>query len=96
MATKLKNWAVVECAFSAPELYRRSLTGNVSGHRDFPENAPIKTNYINNAEGRKVWTLSGSEYILDGDPNPDYVAWMKEHGIELDLENPIKILNKRP
>lgn len=94
MTVKLKNWAIVECAFSAPELCRKSLTGNVYGHSDFPEGAPIKTNYINNAEGRKVWTLSGTEYVLEGDPNPEYLAWLNDNKVKFDLNNPIKMLDK--
>lgn len=83
---QLEDWAVVDGGdpFTAPELRSRHLSGMV---RERP--VRILTSPIATVAGRHVTTRSGSVYVL-GQPAPGYLAFLSEHGIALDPEEPIR------
>jgi hypothetical protein len=91
---RLKNWAVVGNTdpYAAPELFGSQLNGLVydhpSGH--FLDGEPVTTSSIVKAEGRQITTRSGTVYLLDGPPAPEYVAFCKSIGRTIDEANPIK------
>ena len=85
----LENWSVCygnDDPFQPPELRGIRLHGMRVGD---PDQRPVLTSYVDNIEGRRITTQSGSVYVL-GAPKPEYLQWMTEHGIVYDPENPIK------
>ncbi|MFH2028296.1 MAG: hypothetical protein ABIJ08_04120 [Nanoarchaeota archaeon] len=94
---KIDNWSVVNTDFYKPPELRQAnlqIQGNVYNHPRFSNGHRVITSIITKAEGNWIQTYSGSEYIL-GDPNPNYIEWMKINGKQIDPINPIKILSKR-
>jgi hypothetical protein len=90
----LKEWSVSVCPgndpYKAPEAQRKGLAGKAYGHPNFPDGAPVFTSAVDRAEGRRVWTKSGSEYVLEGPPDAGYVKYLVEtKHAPLDLENPL-------
>jgi hypothetical protein len=92
MATyKLHRWSVRdrdENPYQAPECRTKCLVG----FRD-SEPKQIRTSHIVEANGREITTSSGSVYILE-DMDPDYRAWLEEHDLEFDPENPVQFKKK--
>jgi hypothetical protein len=87
----LKEWSVVEKVsdpYQAPELRRHGLKGKVYGHPEFFDGEPIVTSSGIRAEGRHVWTKSGTEYVLEGPPDENYVKYLNENSIPMDLNEP--------
>lgn len=90
---RLENWAMVEegGAYTAPELRRRHLVGNVYGHPGrHHDGKSIRTSRIAAAEGRVVTTKSGQMYLL-GVIDPGYRKHLAEHHPDWDPENPIRV-----
>jgi hypothetical protein len=82
----LENWSVYCDPYAAPELGAIRLCGT---RTNASENKSVLTNYVDRVEGRRVTTQSGSVYVL-GEPKPEYLQWMAEHGYTYDPEHPIK------
>jgi hypothetical protein len=92
---KLRKWAVVPGTnnpYTAPEARGLRLIGEVHGHPWRPDGEVVTTSRVEYADGRHVRTYSGTQYLLDGSPREDYVAFCAEHNITLDLDAPIKIV----
>lgn len=96
MAYILKEWSLAQDnsdPYKAPELRRSSLGGKVYGHPNFPDGAYVYTSTPVRAEGRRVFTRSGSEYVLEGPPDELFVKYLAENKFQpLDLEHPFKNL----
>jgi len=90
----LKNWSVKARAsgYEAPELMKTHLSGNAYGHERFEDGKVVYTTSIVTVEGRKITTRSGSVYLLDGPPDPSYLAFLEEIGYPYNSENPIKVV----
>ncbi|MBU2249069.1 MAG: hypothetical protein KKD77_20145 [Gammaproteobacteria bacterium] len=86
----IQNWYVTSKSdpYSAPELMRKVIAGNVYGHDEFTDGTPIYTSSIVEAEGRNVNTYSGSKYQLGKIAN-GYRKWLKENRPNWDWRNPI-------
>jgi len=90
---RLEQWKVVtieDTRYESPELQRKVLAGRVYNNPHFKDGEKIYTSRPLVAKGRIIKTLSGSVYRL-GEPDPEYLEWMKENYPNFDPENPIKI-----
>lgn len=84
----LTNWSIefsADSAFQAPEARSQHLVGHTPDRTGL-----IITSRIVRAEGRLVTTRSGSVYEL-GEPSTEYLAWLTEHGLAYDPEQPVKV-----
>jgi len=90
--TKLENWSVTGDAWAGTV----NLVGNVYDHPNKErhyDGKRIKTSYITKINKKEITTHSGTIYYL-GEPEVEYVEWMKENNILFDPENPIRDLRK--
>lgn len=88
----LRNWSVVLAGgspYTAPELRAMCLHGLADNHPNFPDGKEITTSDIVSADGRVVTTRS-RQYLLEGDPSPQYRAYLESSGVALDEKNPIR------
>ena len=69
----IENWGIVQETnpYTAPELLRSYLHGNVMNHPNFENGKEITTSAIVGINQELVVTASGSNYAL-GVPHPDY------------------------
>lgn len=88
-APKLSN------PFLAPELLGVAIAGEVHGHPRKANGTRVTTSRIVRVEGRRVWTESGTEYLLDGEPRAQYLEWLKARGHAYDPQQPIKLVGGR-
>lgn len=97
MEYTLKEWRLIDAGsdpYQAPECRPRKLLGKVYGHPKYDDGYVIITSRIVSANGRKVTTMTGNIYVLDGGPSAEYVLWCKENDLlteKLFSDNPIKI-----
>ncbi len=95
--TILKNWSIVASSdnpYLAPELRSICLQGEVYGHPDtrYPDGKNIVTSkVVKKIDALTYETNSGTIYTLDT-VNPNYKEWCIEYGIELNLEDPVKLV----
>ncbi len=99
MSYKLKNWSVVQSPFAnpylPPEFIHIHLAGEIYGRPErFADGKHVTTSRVETVNGRFITTHSGSVYELVGDPDPNYLKFLKEIGEEYDKDNPIKIIDK--
>ena len=73
-----------------PEFQTLHLQGVVTGHPLLADGKHIVTSRIVRSEGRRVWTKSGTEYVLET-YDPRWVAWMDENEIPFDPEAPVRV-----
>lgn len=92
---QITNWSFVfPNPYRAPEAQRSCISGVCPERRreirpdTSTPNKPISTSYIVEAKGRVLTTRSGSVYELVGDPDPGYLAFLKDKSIAFDPENP--------
>lgn len=78
----------------APASVWTCVAGTVSGHPKKPDGMRVTTSAIVRVEGRNFWTASGSAYVLEGDPLPKYLTWLKSLGREYDSTRPIDVLDR--
>lgn len=73
-AVTIERWAVVPAghydAYTAPELVKLALNGNVTGHPSFVDGSNITTSAIKGRDGEHILTKN-TTYAL-GTPHPDY------------------------
>ena len=102
MAYQLKNWAVVsnQDSYTPPECVKLHLSGEVYGRdprasdgKEFPDGKKVYTSSVKDIDGRLITTRSGSVYELVGDPDPEYLEFLKEIGRVYDPVNPIKVIS---
>ncbi len=94
MTIKIENWSVesgADSPYVPPEHAGIRLVGQCFGHGEHDDGKRIGTSTVVASEGRFVTTFSGSRYEL-GKPDPKWLAWMEEEGIEYDPEQPIKLI----
>lgn len=87
---RLENWSVTfgdVDPYTAPELLRPRLQGNVYNSNRFTDGEFILTGPLISAQGRQAATKQ-TVYIL-GEVDPQYRAWLAEHRPDWDPENPI-------
>ena len=90
----LKNWIVsVPSPYVPPENRGAPTVKGVlqENYRDFKIGDCITSSAIVKIEGRKLTTQSGSVYVLDGDPHPNYLKFCKDNLIVVDLDDPLKV-----
>lgn len=83
---RLEHWAL-DSADGPDEV---TLLGTVYGHSIKADGDKVRTSRVVDANGRRVTTASGTVYEL-GEPHPDYLIWMRGHGIRFDETQPVKI-----
>ena len=94
----LKKWGVIstmkykDIKYKAPECLLLSLQGYIYNNPNFKDESFVTTSSIMNANGRYIETQSGSIYKLEGEPSESYKKYCKDKNININLENPIRIL----
>lgn len=88
----LRDWSVV--SDSKPELASRKLRGKVYGNPSFEDGSEITTSRISNVNGREIVCISGSIYVLEGEPNSEYTEWCAKNGYTIDAETGISCTTK--
>jgi hypothetical protein len=81
--TVLKNWSV---------LANVRLLGNVYNHPNserFSDGKSVITSAIEQVDGKRVTTYSGTVYLLE-EPNPDYKSCISKY----DPEDPVGFLHR--
>lgn len=89
----LTNWSFRQSgdAYTAPEL-RVPLASGVIDHPGHEWHGKhVVTSALVDCDGRVLHTRSGSTYVLTGNPDPEYVAWLESQDLDLDLDNPLTI-----
>jgi hypothetical protein len=71
------------------------VAGAVSGHPKLPEGERATTTAIVRVAGRRFWTASGSAYVLEGEPQPEHLAFLKRLGRAYESERPLDIVHLR-
>ena len=94
----LKKWGVIstikhkDIRYKAPECLLLSLQGFIYNNPKFKDESFVTTSSIMNARGCYIETQSGSIYKLEGEPSESYIQYCKERNIDINLNNPIKLL----
>lgn len=93
MTARLECWAVYapDNGYTAPECRPPCLRGIVTGHPRKDDGTKIVTSRIVSSTGRTATTASGTTYEL-GAPDPEWIAWMVEHGIPFNPDSPIRMV----
>ena len=68
---RINNWSIVGDTYSAPELQRLCLKGEVYGHPRIEDGEMVKTSSIKGLDGEHIISYSGTKYQL-GSVDPDY------------------------
>ena len=94
----IMNWSIEQLnkgdiRYQAPELYKIGILGKIYNHSKFKDNTEILTSYIIHSEGKIITTVSGSKYYIEGPPSKDYKYYCNQHKINIDENNPIKLIN---
>jgi hypothetical protein len=92
----IKNWSVNQVnnnKYSAPEITNLCVTGNIFNHPKFDNYTLISTSAVKDTEGKIITTKSGNKYYIDGPPSIEYNDFCIANNINIDLENPIKLLS---
>jgi len=91
MIPELHNWFTKRSVWKAPEDNPIRVAGEVWNHPGFPNGHKIQTSSPTSfdPQSRLLTTISGSVYRLEK-PDPEWIKWMREQGIEFDPENPIR------
>ena len=91
-SVRIENWSTgrENNPFLAPEQQGICLCGQVYGHPTKEDGSRVKTSSIQSIDGRMVGTLN-TIYEL-GEPDPEFIKWMKVEGIEFNPNEPIKII----
>jgi hypothetical protein len=86
MRYHLERWSVhTNNPFDAPECVRIRLRGVRT-----EDDRAVITSYVASVSGREVTTQSGTVYVL-GTPSLEYVTWLGENEIPLDIEHLIRV-----
>lgn len=103
MAVRLRQWSIVASViqngdgsligYLAPERIpqRRRLKGRVYGHPNprHPDGKEVVTSSIVGVRGRLVTTSNGTEYLLEGAPDPKYEQFCIEKGYSINRDSPV-------
>lgn len=81
----LECWSTHRGPFQAPEI-PPSIRGRLDGKQ-------VITSPVIRSEGKRVWTESGSEYLL-GEPDAKWLEWLASNDYQFDPVNPIKTVKK--
>ena len=73
-------------------MYKIGVQGKILNHSKFKDNTQILTNYIVHSEGKIITTASGSKYCIDGPPSKDYKFYCNKKQIDIDENNPVKLV----
>jgi hypothetical protein len=99
-AVRISNWYTRRPKYAdpyqAPELVGLSVAGEVHGHRKKRDGERVTTSRIVRIDGRKFWTESGTEYLLEGEPLPAFLEHLKTIGREYNPEQPIAVIGVKP
>ena len=94
----LRKWGVIstikyqDIKYKAPECLLLSLQGYIYNHPNFKDESFVTTSSIVTVHGCYIETQSGSIYKLEGEPSESYNQYCKNRNINIDLNNPIKLL----
>lgn len=67
------------------------LSGRVEGHPKKEDGTVVVTSYLTHSLGRDCYTASGNVYELVGDPEPDFLEFLKNNGLTYDAKHPVKV-----
>jgi hypothetical protein len=90
----LKNWSCVANGvnpYMPPEVIAPCLSGVVFGHPKFSDGEVVRTTRIVKADGCTITTASGSIYLLQGEPNSEYLEYLDKNNYSFNRESPIII-----
>ena len=82
---QLKNWRTVIVSeewdgYTAPELLRKMMGGQVYGHPKFPDGAEVITGTIRKIDWEKrTFSTSRTDYELVGPPDPEFRDWVEKN-----------------
>jgi hypothetical protein len=95
MSAKLEKWSVrwSDEPFRAPEIRNKTVVGTVFGSDKFPDGTNLALGLIVEANGKTVKTSDGLTFDL-GEPEPEYLAFLRENDIPFNAENPIDFVEK--
>lgn len=79
----------------APTASWTCVAGTVFGHPKATDGQRVTTSAIVRVEGRSFWTASGNAYVLEGEPLPKYLTFLKSVGREYDAARPLAVLGRR-
>jgi hypothetical protein len=88
----IENWSVTTISndpYSPPERCSKCLQGNIYNHPTVSSDRIAHTSQIVSVDGLYVTTRS-RVYLL-GKPDPNYLIWCKDNGINFDPNYPIKL-----
>lgn len=95
---RIREWAVrpgTDDPYMPPEHMGIRLSGKVYGHPEFRDGSKVDTSRIVSVEGRTITAESGRIYVLEGEPESEYLKWMKDNNRTYDPVNPIVIKRAR-
>tara|TARA_B110000967_G_C18712970_1_gene473669 strand:- start:248 stop:553 length:306 start_codon:yes stop_codon:yes gene_type:complete len=87
-----KNWSIKrpDCSFFiAPECIKPLIMGSIFNHPNYKDGTNITTSSIVEVNGNKIKTISGSFYLIEGEPSLEYKEYCYQNNIMIDLNNPI-------
>jgi hypothetical protein len=90
---KLENWSLGNAPddmYYAPEVRKVRLSGDVYNHPRFEDGKKVTTSSVKEVNGKVITTSSGSVYEL-GEPEKEYLDYLKSINYTFDPENPIKV-----
>ena len=91
MTAELRKWSVRHDPYTTPETRSSGLNGLCYGDDRFPDGSPIELGRVASVDGDVMeLKYDGSKFRLV-DPDPEYLAWLKERGIPFDPEHPFKL-----
>ena len=92
-SVRIECWSTIEeqnNPFLPPEVKDLRIRGRVYGHPGQIDGSLIKTSRIQSIQGKVIYTLN-TLYEL-GEPDPDFIKWMKSEGISFNPDEPIRII----
>ena len=91
MSAEIRNWWVTSAGspYTPPECRQVVVKGEVIGHPSRPAGERVVVP-VDVEDGRAALVLDGVRLAL-GAPLPDYLAWLRENGYEMDPADPIRV-----
>ena len=86
----IKDWYIIGKNKNTTEVSNSRLGGKVYNNPQFSNGTEIITSKITTVNGREVVCSTGSVYVLEGEPNTQYLSWCEKNGYVIDQDNPIK------
>lgn len=79
----------------APAAAWTCVAGTVFGHPKAIDGQRVTTSAIVRVNGLRFWTASGNAYVLEGEPLPKYLTFLKSLGREYEPTRPLAVVGGR-